>query len=111
MLVTKILDFIIRLCGIAIIILGLVFIYLMALDFDIIGTVGTREYLGEIKDFDVSSGGFGSSTTCTILTTNDEKFVLTTLCRELRTGSHIYRQITYGWYGHVYSSYEVVDHA
>lgn len=82
-------------------------IYLVALNLNFIGTIAPVEYLGEVKDFEVSAGGFGSPTTCTILTTDDEKSVLTQICLDLRTGSKIYRHAKHGWFGDAWIDYSI----
>lgn len=54
-----------------------------------------RYYLGTVQDFDVSAGGFGSSTKCTI-ETNETKVVASgSVCSQLKRGMQLYEQGSY----------------
>jgi hypothetical protein len=51
-----------------------------------------RYYNGIVEDFDISAGGFGTPTKCTI-ETNETKVVASgSVCNRLKRGIHLYEQ-------------------
>lgn len=78
--------------------------YLCMLHAEWIGTTLSYVYLGEVRDFEVSS------TKCKVELTNGEKLVVNDrICYDLVTGKSLYQKKREGWFGDTYEKYEVVN--